>query len=60
MAAEPVQADLLIARHDIGDGQKTAATFAEIDRMLREAGFGDVRFKLMGGSIVALHTGTAQ
>ena len=27
--------------------------------LMREAGFGDVRFRLLGGSIVALHTGTA-
>ena len=28
--------------------------------LLRESGFGDVRFKLMAGTIVALHTGTAR
>jgi demethylmenaquinone methyltransferase / 2-methoxy-6-polyprenyl-1,4-benzoquinol methylase len=28
--------------------------------MLRECGFGDVRFRLLAGSIIALHTGTAQ
>jgi demethylmenaquinone methyltransferase / 2-methoxy-6-polyprenyl-1,4-benzoquinol methylase len=28
-------------------------------RMLRECGFGDVRFRLLAGSIVALHTGTS-
>jgi len=27
--------------------------------LLRDAGFGDVRFRLLGGSIVALHTGAA-
>jgi len=27
--------------------------------LLREAGFADVRFRLLGGTIVALHTGTA-
>ena len=34
----------------------TAERLADV---LREAGFGDVRFTLMGGSIVALHTGHA-
>jgi len=34
----------------------TAERLADV---LREAGFGDVRFTLMGGSIVALHTGQA-
>ncbi len=29
-------------------------------RMLRECGFGDVRFRLLAGSIVALHTGTSE
>jgi demethylmenaquinone methyltransferase / 2-methoxy-6-polyprenyl-1,4-benzoquinol methylase len=29
-------------------------------RMLGDCGFGDVRFRLLGGSIVALHTATAQ
>jgi demethylmenaquinone methyltransferase / 2-methoxy-6-polyprenyl-1,4-benzoquinol methylase len=29
-------------------------------RMLRECGFGDVRFQLLAGSIVALHTGAAE
>ncbi len=29
-------------------------------RMLRDCGFGDVRFRLLAGSIVALHTGTAE
>ena len=29
-------------------------------RMLRDCGFGDVRFRLLAGSIVALHTGTAR
>ena len=28
--------------------------------LLRECGFGDVRFRLLGGTIVALHTGTAE
>jgi demethylmenaquinone methyltransferase/2-methoxy-6-polyprenyl-1,4-benzoquinol methylase len=28
--------------------------------LLREAGFGEVRFRLLGGTIVALHTGVAQ
>jgi demethylmenaquinone methyltransferase/2-methoxy-6-polyprenyl-1,4-benzoquinol methylase len=39
---------------------KRFPTAERLADMLREAGFGDVRFKLMGGSIVALHTGTAQ
>jgi demethylmenaquinone methyltransferase / 2-methoxy-6-polyprenyl-1,4-benzoquinol methylase len=29
-------------------------------RMLRECGFGEVRFRLLAGSIVALHTGAAE
>jgi demethylmenaquinone methyltransferase/2-methoxy-6-polyprenyl-1,4-benzoquinol methylase len=29
-------------------------------QMLRECGFGDVRFRLLAGSIVALHTGTSE
>jgi len=39
---------------------KRFPTAERLADMLREAGFADVRFKLMGGSIVALHTGTAQ
>jgi demethylmenaquinone methyltransferase/2-methoxy-6-polyprenyl-1,4-benzoquinol methylase len=39
---------------------KRFPTAERLADMLREAGFSDVRFKLMGGSIVALHTGTAQ
>jgi demethylmenaquinone methyltransferase / 2-methoxy-6-polyprenyl-1,4-benzoquinol methylase len=39
---------------------KRFPTAERLADMLRESGFGDVRFKLMGGSIVALHTGTAQ
>jgi demethylmenaquinone methyltransferase/2-methoxy-6-polyprenyl-1,4-benzoquinol methylase len=39
---------------------KRFPTAERLAELLREAGFGDVRFKLMGGSIVALHTGTAQ
>lgn len=31
----------------------------ELAELMRGAGFGDVRFRLLGGSIVALHTGTA-
>jgi demethylmenaquinone methyltransferase/2-methoxy-6-polyprenyl-1,4-benzoquinol methylase len=31
----------------------------ELTELLAECGFGDVRFRLLGGSIVALHTGTA-
>ncbi len=31
-----------------------------LTRMLRECGFGDVRFRLLAGSIVALHTGTSE
>lgn len=31
----------------------------ELARLLRDAGFEDVRFQLLGGSIVALHTGVA-
>jgi demethylmenaquinone methyltransferase/2-methoxy-6-polyprenyl-1,4-benzoquinol methylase len=38
---------------------KRFPTAERLADMLREAGFGDVRFKLMGGSIVALHTGHA-
>jgi demethylmenaquinone methyltransferase/2-methoxy-6-polyprenyl-1,4-benzoquinol methylase len=32
----------------------------ELARLMREAGFGDVRFRLLAGSIVALHTGVAR
>jgi demethylmenaquinone methyltransferase/2-methoxy-6-polyprenyl-1,4-benzoquinol methylase len=39
---------------------KRFPTAERLADLLREAGFGEVRFKLMGGSIVALHTGTAQ
>jgi demethylmenaquinone methyltransferase/2-methoxy-6-polyprenyl-1,4-benzoquinol methylase len=39
---------------------KRFPTAERLADMLREAGFTDVRFKLMGGSIVALHSGTAQ
>jgi demethylmenaquinone methyltransferase/2-methoxy-6-polyprenyl-1,4-benzoquinol methylase len=39
---------------------KRFPTAERLADMLREEGFSDVRFKLMGGSIVALHTGTAQ
>jgi demethylmenaquinone methyltransferase/2-methoxy-6-polyprenyl-1,4-benzoquinol methylase len=39
---------------------KRFPTAERLADMLREAGFSEVRFKLMGGSIVALHTGTAQ
>ncbi len=38
---------------------KRFPTAERLADMLRETGFGDVRFKLMGGSIVALHTGQA-
>jgi demethylmenaquinone methyltransferase / 2-methoxy-6-polyprenyl-1,4-benzoquinol methylase len=38
---------------------KRFPTAERVAEMLREAGFTDVRFELMGGSIVALHTGTA-
>jgi demethylmenaquinone methyltransferase/2-methoxy-6-polyprenyl-1,4-benzoquinol methylase len=38
---------------------KRFPTAERLADMLREAGFGDVRFRLMGGSIVALHTGQA-
>jgi demethylmenaquinone methyltransferase/2-methoxy-6-polyprenyl-1,4-benzoquinol methylase len=38
---------------------KRFPTAERLADMLREAGFGDVTFKLMGGSIVALHTGHA-
>jgi demethylmenaquinone methyltransferase / 2-methoxy-6-polyprenyl-1,4-benzoquinol methylase len=38
---------------------KRFPTAERLAEMLREAGFGDVRFTLMGGSIVALHTGQA-
>jgi demethylmenaquinone methyltransferase/2-methoxy-6-polyprenyl-1,4-benzoquinol methylase len=36
---------------------KRFPTAERLADMLREAGFADVRFELMGGSIVALHTG---
>lgn len=39
---------------------KRFPTAERLADLLREAGFADVRFKLMAGSIVALHTGTAQ
>jgi demethylmenaquinone methyltransferase/2-methoxy-6-polyprenyl-1,4-benzoquinol methylase len=39
---------------------KRFPTAERLAEMLREAGFTDVRFRLMGGSIVALHTGQAQ
>jgi demethylmenaquinone methyltransferase / 2-methoxy-6-polyprenyl-1,4-benzoquinol methylase len=39
---------------------KRFPTAERLAEMLREAGFTEVRFKLMGGSIVALHTGIAQ
>jgi demethylmenaquinone methyltransferase / 2-methoxy-6-polyprenyl-1,4-benzoquinol methylase len=35
-------------------------TAEELAVMLREAGFSDVRFRLLAGSIVALHTGTRE
>ena len=38
---------------------KRFPTAERLADMLREAGFGEVGFKLMGGSIVALHTGHA-
>jgi demethylmenaquinone methyltransferase/2-methoxy-6-polyprenyl-1,4-benzoquinol methylase len=38
---------------------KRFPTAERLADMLREAGFGDVRFRLMAGSIVALHTGQA-
>jgi demethylmenaquinone methyltransferase/2-methoxy-6-polyprenyl-1,4-benzoquinol methylase len=38
---------------------KRFPTAERLADMLREEGFSDVRFKLMGGSIVALHTGHA-
>ena len=38
---------------------KRFPTAERLAEMLREAGFGDVGFMLMGGSIVALHTGQA-
>jgi demethylmenaquinone methyltransferase/2-methoxy-6-polyprenyl-1,4-benzoquinol methylase len=38
---------------------KRFPTAERLADMLRETGFGDVRFKLLGGSIVALHTGQA-
>jgi demethylmenaquinone methyltransferase/2-methoxy-6-polyprenyl-1,4-benzoquinol methylase len=38
---------------------KRFPTAERLADMLREAGFTEVRFKLMGGSIVALHTGQA-
>ena len=39
---------------------KRFPTAERLADMLREAGFGDVRVRLLAGSIVALHTGTAQ
>jgi demethylmenaquinone methyltransferase/2-methoxy-6-polyprenyl-1,4-benzoquinol methylase len=39
---------------------KRFPTAERLADLLRETGFGDVRFKLLAGSIVALHTGTAQ
>jgi demethylmenaquinone methyltransferase/2-methoxy-6-polyprenyl-1,4-benzoquinol methylase len=38
---------------------KRFPTAERLAELLREAGFADVRFELMGGSIVALHTGQA-
>ena len=38
---------------------KRFPTAERLVELLREAGFADVRFELMGGSIVALHTGHA-
>jgi demethylmenaquinone methyltransferase/2-methoxy-6-polyprenyl-1,4-benzoquinol methylase len=38
---------------------KRFPTAERLAEMLREAGFSDVRFRLLGGSIVALHTGQA-
>jgi demethylmenaquinone methyltransferase / 2-methoxy-6-polyprenyl-1,4-benzoquinol methylase len=38
---------------------KRFPTAERLADLLREAGFTDVRFRLMGGSIVALHTGQA-
>jgi demethylmenaquinone methyltransferase / 2-methoxy-6-polyprenyl-1,4-benzoquinol methylase len=32
----------------------------KLAELLRACGFGDVRFRLLGGSIVALHTGAAE
>ena len=37
---------------------KRFPTAERLADLLRETGFGDVTFKLMGGSIVALHTGS--
>ena len=39
---------------------KRFPTAERLADLLREAGFGDVRFRLLGGSIVALHTGVAR
>ena len=33
---------------------------SELAALMREAGFGDVRFRLLAGGIVALHTGVAE
>jgi demethylmenaquinone methyltransferase/2-methoxy-6-polyprenyl-1,4-benzoquinol methylase len=38
---------------------KRFPTAERLADLLRETGFGDVRFRLLGGSIVALHTGHA-
>jgi demethylmenaquinone methyltransferase/2-methoxy-6-polyprenyl-1,4-benzoquinol methylase len=38
---------------------KRFPTAERLVELLRECGFGDVRFRLLAGSIVALHTGTA-
>jgi len=32
----------------------------ELVELMRSHGFGDVRFRLLGGTIVALHTGVAE
>jgi demethylmenaquinone methyltransferase / 2-methoxy-6-polyprenyl-1,4-benzoquinol methylase len=39
---------------------KRFPTAERLAALLRECGFGEVRFRLLGGSIVALHTGTAE
>jgi demethylmenaquinone methyltransferase/2-methoxy-6-polyprenyl-1,4-benzoquinol methylase len=39
---------------------KRFPTAERLAALLDECGFGEVRFRLLGGSIVALHTGTAE
>ena len=48
-----------------GDGGVVSEFFVEhtaegLADLMRESGFGEVGFRLLGGSIVALHTGVAE